>query len=78
MATEQLPYMVAYPLEVAEKRLWKVGYQVKIEKTLPPGYKEPEKARYRVVRQHLNEGNVVELVVTLDLGKGGEMNGFPY
>ena len=66
-----LPQVIAYPLETAGERLKKAGFEFKVIKTLPPGYREPSDARYRVVRQQLKDDRIVELVVTIDLGKRG-------
>ena len=78
MEQGQLPLLIAYPLPVAEERLLQTGCQVEIKKTLPPGYVETGNEHYRVVRQQLKSSKVVELTVALDLGKGGEQDGFPY
>ncbi len=71
MKREEPPLYVAYPLEVAAERLKEAGFQVKVIKTLPPGYAESGSAVYRVIRQRLNHSNAVELTVTTDPVKRG-------
>ncbi len=78
MEDRQLPLLIAYPLQVAVERLNEAGYEVEIIKTLPPKYQEPPDAAYRVIRQSLRAGKVVELTVTIDPGKGGEIDGISY
>ncbi len=69
MKNGELPQVIAYPLEKADERLKEAGYGLKVIKTLPPGYREPNDASYRVVQQKLTADKLVELVVTIDPGK---------
>lgn len=71
MKNGELPQVIAYPLETAEERLREAGFEIKVTKTLPPGYREPSDIKYRVVRQRQSNDKIVELVVTIDPGKRG-------
>jgi len=74
----QVPLLIAYPLQVAVEKINEAGYEVEVVKTLPPRYQEPPDAAYRVIRQLIRAGKVVELTVTIDPEKGGELDGISY
>lgn len=71
MVAKELPQLTAYPLEFAKERLREEGCEVKVIKSLPPGFIEKSDVSYRVMRQRLIQNKLVELEVTIDSGKRG-------
>lgn len=70
MGIVEMPQVIAFPLEPAREKLARAGFEVRIIKTLPPNFSKSD-VDYRVVRQRLIHNKLVELVITVDIGKRG-------